>query len=187
MEAPGLWARRGMVTARYTHVTIQADDLEESVRFYESAFGMERLPTPDFEEPIQWLRCGDLQLHLIETHADPPSINHHGLHVDDFEGVYRALGAEGGAEFEALPHVDADFVDGAPPVYVLPTGEVQLYVRDPAGNLVEVNAPDVDEIDGSVVTNLVERTDVAPPDPGSPPPVLYGRDLRSEIGVGPGR
>lgn len=171
-----------MVTARYTHVTVQADDLEASVRFYESVFGMERLPTPDFEEPIQWLRCGDLQLHLVERDAEAPSLNHHALHVDDFEAVYLAVEEDDGAEFVALPHVDAGFVDGAPPVYVLPTGEVQLYVRDPAGNLLEVNAPDVDEIDPTVVTNLVARADVAPPESGSPPPVLYGEELLSSLG-----
>lgn len=81
--------------------------------------------------------------------------------------------------------MDAGFVDSAPPVYVLPTGEVRLYVRDPAGNLVEVNAPDADGIDESVVTTLVARGDVEPPDPGSPPPVLYGGDLLAQMGNGP--
>ena len=173
-----------MVSPRYTHVTIQADDLAASVDFYASVFGMDRLPTPAFDEPIQWLRCGDLQLHLIETDAGPPAINHHGLHVDDFEAVYRALDAFDGAEFEALPHAGAGFEDGAPPVYVLPTGAVQLYVRDPAGNLVEVNAPDATALDESVVTNLVERADVAPPESGTPEPVLYGDRLLSAIGRG---
>jgi catechol 2,3-dioxygenase-like lactoylglutathione lyase family enzyme len=173
-----------MVSSRYTHVTIQADDLAESVDFYASVFGMERLPTPDFAEPIQWLRCGDLQLHLIETDAGPPPINHHGLHVDDFEAVYRALREHDRAEFEVLAHTGEGVVDGHPPVYVLPTGTVQLYVRDPAGNLVEVNAPEAEALDDSVVTNLVERADVDPPEPGSPAPVLYGDGLLAAIDGG---
>ena len=173
-----------MPTARYTRVTVQADDLAESVRFYESVFGMDRLPTPRFDEPIQWLRCGDLQLHLIETDAGPPAINHHGLHVDDFEGVYRALLERDDAEFEALPHAGGSVVNGHPPVYVLPTGTVQLYVRDPAGNLVEVNAPDAAALDESVVRNRVEREDVSPPAPGDPAPVLYGDRLLATIDRG---
>ena len=170
-----------MVT-QYTHVSIQADDLAESVRFYETAFGMERLPTPDFEEPIQWLRSGDLQLHIVENDAGPPTFNHHALHVDDFEAVYQALEADDGATFEAIPHIEPGFVDGAPPVYVLPTGEIQLYVRDPAGNMIEVNAPDAAGLDESVVPNVVDRADIAPPDPERPPPVLYGDALLSAIG-----
>ena len=39
-------------------------------------------------------------------------------------------------------------------VYQLPDGAVQLYVRDPAGNLVEINWPDVTTLDRSVVTQV---------------------------------
>jgi hypothetical protein len=45
-------------------------------------------------------------------------------------------------------------------VYYLPTGTVQWYVRDPSGNLIEINYPDVEDIDQSVVQNIVERGDV---------------------------
>ena len=173
-----------MVTARYTHVTVQADDLGESVDFYESVFGLRRLPTPAFEEPIQWLGCGDLQLHVVETDADAPALNHHALHVDDFEAVYRALDDHPATAFEALPHAGGAFVDGAPPVYALPSGELQLYVRDPAGNLVEVNAPDAGAIDGSVVPNVVERADVESPGADEPTPRLYGDTLLAAIGRG---
>ena len=51
------------------HVSISATDLEESTRFYEEVFGMERIPTPIFETPVQWLRVGDLQLHLFLDEA----------------------------------------------------------------------------------------------------------------------
>ena len=47
------------------HVSIAARDLEESTRFYVEVFGMEPIATPIFETPVQWLRCGDLQLHLF--------------------------------------------------------------------------------------------------------------------------
>lgn len=170
-----------MSSVRYTHVSIQADDLAESVAFYESAFGMEQIATPRFEEPIQWLQCGEIQLHLVENDAEAPTFNHAALHVDDFEGTYRAVMDHDGAGFFALPVVDAGFVDGHPPVYVLPNGEVQLYVRDPAGNLIEVDAPSADDVDESVVKNMVDRADVAPPGPDEPPAGIYGEGLLAAI------
>jgi len=165
-----------VVEPRYTHVSIVAADLEASVAFYESVFGMERIPTPAFEERIQWLACGDSQLHVVESDADPPAFNHCAIHVDDFETVFRALREHGDAEIEALPGVGPGFVDGEPPVYVLPSGAVQLYVRDPGGNRVEVNAPDVDALDGAVVRNLIERTDIEWPDAGESAAPIYTDD-----------
>lgn len=151
-----------MVESRYTHVSVQADDLERAAAFYESVFGLERLRTPDFEEPAQWFRCGDLQLHLVENDAEAPAFNHLALHVSDFEAVYRAVSDHDDAAFMALPHVEAGFVDGEPPVYVLPSGAAQLYVRDPEGNLIEVNAPDAAALDRTVVPNVVDRPDIPP-------------------------
>ena len=34
------------------HVSISAHDLEESTRFYETLFGMERIATPIFDTPV---------------------------------------------------------------------------------------------------------------------------------------
>jgi len=169
-----------MVT-RYTHVSIQADDLEESVEFYETAFDMERIPTPNFREPLQWLRCGEIQLHIVENDAEAPTFNHHAVHVDDFEATYRAVMDHETAEGVTIPPVDAGFVDGHPPVYVLPNGEVQLYITDPAGNMVEVDHPNADEIDESVVKNMVERADVTPPGPDEPWSGIYQASLVEQI------
>ena len=162
-----------VVEPRYTHVSIVASDLEASVAFYESVFGMERIPTPAFEGRIQWLACGDSQLHVIETDADPPAVTHCAIHVDDFESVFESIRGRDDAEIEALPGVGPGYVDGEPPVYVLPSGAVQLYVRDPGGNRVEVNAPDADALDETVVRNLIERTDIEWPDPSESAAPLY--------------
>ena len=161
-----------MVESRYTHVSIVADDLEESVDFYESVFGMKRIPTPAFDERIQWLQCGEFQLHLVERDDDSPAFNHHALHVDDFETVYQSIRDHDRAEAEALPQIEAS-ADPDPPVYVLPSGAVQWYVRDPAGNLVEINAPDADALDESLVRNLVKRTDIEWPEAGEEPAPIY--------------
>src|SRR5262249_58148151 len=83
-----LWTYRGPGKRRATrratalnHVSFSAVDLEESVRFYESVLGLERIPTPTFEMPVQWLRIGSLQLHIFaaDPGAEPPQRHHLGL------------------------------------------------------------------------------------------------------------
>jgi catechol 2,3-dioxygenase-like lactoylglutathione lyase family enzyme len=141
-----------MVTSRFTHTSILADDLDESVAFYEDVFGMERVPSPRFSVPVEWLRCGDLTLHLFDRDIEAADYYHIGLHVDDFESVYReAIDRDIVSNFD--PETDE------PVVYELPDGAVQFYIEDPTGNLVEVNYPDVAELDRSVVTNVVKRSD----------------------------
>jgi YD repeat-containing protein len=126
------------------HVSIAADDLEESGRFYEELFGMERLPTPNFDPPVLWLRLGEQQLHLFERDTDAPRYHHLALNVDDFERVYLRA-KEGGL-------LDGETFGGA--VREHPAGWVQMYIRDPAGNLVEIDWPDASTLDRSVVTGI---------------------------------
>jgi lactoylglutathione lyase len=142
-----------------THVSVHAYDLKESARFYKELFGMEEIPAPDFPFPVRWLRAGDLQLHLFKSEDPAPRTHHFGVDVDDFEAVYKRVGELG---------VGADSGYHSK-VYQLPDGAVQLYVRDPAGNMVEINWPDVATLDRSVVT-LVEKV------AGRPDARLYLRD-----------
>ena len=44
----------------------------------------------------------------------------------------------------------------------LPDGAVQMYLRDPAGNLVEVNWPDLTTLDRSVFEDVVRVADMEP-------------------------
>ena len=57
----------------FTHVSVSATDLEESVRFYTDFFGMEEVPSPEFSGPVRWLRVGDLQLHLFLDEDPAPA------------------------------------------------------------------------------------------------------------------
>lgn len=144
----------------FTHVSVHAYDLEESVRFYEEIFDMEEIPAPNFPFPVRWFRVGDLQLHLFQSDAPAPSGHHFGLDVDDFEAIYeraRRLGI-------------VDTSDYFSKVYELPDGAVQLYLRDPAGNMVEVNWPDVTTLDRSVVGEI-QKVEARP----SEEPRLYLR------------
>jgi len=51
----------------FTHVSVHAYNLDESVRFYTELFEMKEIPAPDFPSPVRWLRVGDLQLHLFKS------------------------------------------------------------------------------------------------------------------------
>jgi catechol 2,3-dioxygenase-like lactoylglutathione lyase family enzyme len=134
-----------MRAIRFNHVSIHAVDLEESTRFYEEVFGMERIATYNFAFPVQYLRLGDQQLHLFTREdAEAPTYHHIAIDVDDFEAAY-----EKAQELEIQ-----DRGVFSTHVYELPDGSVQLYIRDPSGNLVEVNWPDVNTLDRSRIPKL---------------------------------
>jgi catechol 2,3-dioxygenase-like lactoylglutathione lyase family enzyme len=134
---------------RLNHVSVQALDLEESVRFYTEVLGLERLPSPDFAEPVEWLALGDTQIHLFVTQEAAPRLHHFGLDVDDFEAAFR-MAKDAGIR---------DETGFSPDVRELPDGSVQMYLRDPAGNLVEIDWPDVTTLDPDVVTPIRKITD----------------------------
>jgi len=121
--------REPVTRAHINHVSIVARDLQHSVQFYIEIFGAETIDTPNFGFPVQWLRVGDLQLHLFERPGAAPAYHHFALGVDDFEAVFRATRTRGLHDVETMgSHLNE-----------LPSGQVQLYIRDPGGNLVEVN------------------------------------------------
>jgi lactoylglutathione lyase len=148
--------------AALNHVGVIVDDLEESIRFYEEMFGLERLPAPAFNVPVAWLRAGDLQVHLTERPG--PHSGHFALSVDDLGAVYR----------RAAENASLWLDDQGHGVFVLPSGEVQMYVHDPSGNVVEVNHHDAgrwrDEIPG-----MVAHADLMPQSPGAAAATLYLR------------
>jgi lactoylglutathione lyase len=138
---------------RFNHVSVSARDLDESARFYAELFAMERIPTPNFPgASVLWLRFGDQQLHLFLDEDPSPPRHHFALDVDDFEGTYRRAR-------------ERDVLDGdtfGADVRELVDGSVQMYLRDPAGNLVEVNWPDVETLDRSAFENLQRLEDQRP-------------------------
>lgn len=42
-----------MKTRGFTHVSVHAHDLDQSVRFYQTLFGMEEVPAPEFPFPVR--------------------------------------------------------------------------------------------------------------------------------------
>jgi lactoylglutathione lyase len=152
----------------FTHVSIHARDLEESVRFYTDVFGMRRIPSPDFPDmEVEWLEAGEVQLHVFKRDVAAPDFHHVGFDVDDFEAAYRAA-----CEREL-------FDGGEPHVRELNDGALQMYLRDPAGNLVEVNWPDASTIDRSVVTTIRPLSDERPQSEEALQASLYSASQRA--------
>jgi catechol 2,3-dioxygenase-like lactoylglutathione lyase family enzyme len=151
----------GVRVTGINHVSIAARDLEESTRFYVEVFGMEPIATPIFATPVQWLRCGSLQLHLfLDEAGEAPARHHIGLTVDDFGAAYDAVASWTSSEW------GNDLVE-------LPSGQVQLYFRDPAGNLIELNWPDASTLDRSKYPQLRRLVEVMPQSEESMRAVLY--------------
>lgn len=135
-----------MSASSINHVSVSADNLDESIAFYEQVLGMERVPTPNFAFPVQWMRIGGQQLHLfVRENVEPPAFHHVGLNVDDFEALFWRARKEGLNDESA-------FFSG---MYQLPDGAVQMYLRDPAGNLVEIDWPDSTTLDARIQAELV--------------------------------
>src|SRR3954452_3409761 len=129
------------MSTRIHHVSVNARDLETSVDFYVDLLGAERIATPNFGLPVQWLGLGSeepqrTQLHLFQRDLMPNRQHHFGVTVDDLEPVYRAAERRGAFDDEAFKNRLVE----------LPGDVVQLYVRDPAGNLMEVDQHGADRL-----------------------------------------
>jgi len=109
------------------HVSLNVRDVEEAVGFYAEVLGMAPLERPDLGFPGAWLACGAQQLHLmrVEGHQAPEG-QHVAFAVEDLDAALEVLAAAG---------VRAS---GARPV---PGGGRHAFLRDPSGNLLELQQP----------------------------------------------
>jgi catechol 2,3-dioxygenase-like lactoylglutathione lyase family enzyme len=135
---------------RINHVSIPCRDLDESERFYREVLGFERLPSFDFRYPVRYLAVGEQQLHLMQLPEEQPLPSQHfALDVDDFEAAFVRLCEAGALDRRA----------NGTSIWELPDGSVQLYARDPAGNLLELDWPDASTLDRDVVGEIPRRAD----------------------------
>jgi len=115
-------------TAGLHHVALNVRDLDVALGFYVGALGLRPLPRPELAVPGAWLQAGPSQVHLVVvTEPRPDRGQHFALAVADLEAVIADLEARGVAVTRLDP------VAGA--------GR-QAFVRDPFGNLIELNEPD---------------------------------------------
>jgi catechol 2,3-dioxygenase-like lactoylglutathione lyase family enzyme len=108
------------------HVSINVDGLDEALAFYVDQLGLKvRSDRPDFSVGGAWLDAGGQQVHLIE--GQPPT--NHGQH---FALAYADLRSAVSELREQGREVSEPAVIGT---------SLQSFIRDPAGNLVELHQP----------------------------------------------
>ena len=143
------------MSLRINHVSVNARDLQRSTAFYVELFGAEPIATPNFGLPVQWLALGSTQLHLFEKPLQPTSHHHFAITVDDLEPVYDFAQARDAFDHGAFGHH----------LFRLPGDVAQLYVRDPSGNLLEIDAPGADALPERIRAEARIFEDVHPQSP----------------------
>jgi catechol 2,3-dioxygenase-like lactoylglutathione lyase family enzyme len=117
-----------MELAGVHHVAICVDDVDAAISFYTDVLGCRvREDRPDFGFPGAWLDAGSQQIHLMQFAEAPKPLGHYALRIDDADAWASHL------EAKAIEHQLSPHVVGA--------GR-QVFLRDPAGNQVELNQPD---------------------------------------------
>ena len=142
------------MSTRINHVSVNALNLRQSVDFYVELLAAEPIPTPNFGVPVQWLALGRTQLHLYEKDLQPTSLHHFAVTVDDLEPPYRVG--------ERLNAFDRQAFGNH--LVELPGNVIQLYLRDPASNLVEIDQYDVDRLPDDLRAALRGIWDINPQD-----------------------
>jgi len=111
------------------HVALLSSDLEASKQFYEGVLRLKQKPRPSLAFPGVWYELGDVELHLIVTAEQLLSANerpnrdfHLALAVEDYESIKKQL------EDTGVPFKERS------------AGVAQIFVRDPDGNLIELQS-----------------------------------------------
>ena len=119
------------------HVSITVTDLGRAKRFYAGVQGLEEIARPAFDFPGAWYRLGDRQLHLIVHPALTPRgtgeidsrDGHFAIRVRSHRATRAHLEAAG-VRFEDRPRNRTPWP--------------QIYLSDPDGNVIELNADRLD-------------------------------------------
>jgi catechol 2,3-dioxygenase-like lactoylglutathione lyase family enzyme len=140
------------MSARINHVSVNAQNLDESVDFYVELLGAEPIPTPNFGLPVQWLALGRTQLHLFERDSQAGTHHHFGITVEDLEPVYRAAERRGVFDRDSFSNHLVE----------LPGDVIQMYLRDPSGNLIEIDHQGADRLPADIRAQVVPLAEVHP-------------------------
>ena len=119
------------------HVGIAVTDLVRSRYFYTAVLCLEEIPRPDFDFDGAWFRVGDQQIHLIvQRRTEMPwedgirtRGDHIALRVRSYRSTLEHLRSLG-VPFEARPHNKTPWP--------------QIYLADPDGHTIELNAERLD-------------------------------------------
>jgi len=120
-----------MELLKLLHTGLLITDLERSKWFYGGILGLKEKARPDFDFPGAWYDLGECELHLIGTKEPLPPASarpsrdfHVSFLIDDYEGTKLAL-----------KHAGIQYREGS-------SGLAQIFVRDPDGNLIELQSRD---------------------------------------------
>jgi catechol 2,3-dioxygenase-like lactoylglutathione lyase family enzyme len=129
------------IIAEINHVTLIVDNLEKAAEFYEKEMGLEPIPAFQFDYPVMFYKITDTQqLHLSEWEDKESFRGHVCFKVNNWSKVFHRCKELG-------------IIDITPwgKVRKLTDGAMQMFVRDPSGNLVELSSmPDSEEIDPAI-------------------------------------
>jgi len=127
---------KGENTRWLHHISLPVRDLKQSMAFYQNIIGLELAPRLQFPFPGAWFQIAeDQQVHLVVNREGAfrvgrtiePRDTHFAIRVGDWrEAVARLL--RNRQPFVIDPYQ---------------LGYLQLYVADPDGHIVELNAPDI--------------------------------------------
>ncbi|PLK46020.1 VOC family protein [Emticicia sp. TH156] len=122
---------------KINHVTVIVDNLEKACEFYENELGLEPLPAFLFDYPAAFFKFNEeQQLHISEWEDAVSFRAHICVQVDDFNTIFFRMKELG-------------IIDITPwgKVRKLPDGAMQMFVRDPSGNLVEISSAPGSDVD----------------------------------------
>jgi lactoylglutathione lyase len=129
------------------HVNVNVDDLDVAVAFYRDVIGLPLDDTPDQGFRSQFFRIGPgQQIHMNEIADSHQFRGHFCIVAPDFVAVFRRAKQAGAIDCQPWGRVRR-----------LPSGAMQMFLRDPAGNLVEIGSARDADIDAALFTDeLVE-------------------------------
>lgn len=127
IKTGGLIYLARMRIKKMLHAALLVTDLEKARAFYGGLLGLREKTRHSFNYSGAWYDLGDVELHLMVTDAKLPIAEerpqrdfHVAFEIEDFEETRRAIIGSGLAYREGR------------------SGLAQLFVRDPDGNLIEL-------------------------------------------------
>lgn len=129
------------------HATLIVQDLDLARAFYEQELGLEPLPTFNLDFPAQFYRVNERQqLHVTEWPDQASFRGHICFQVADFNAVFNRMRELGVIDITPWGKVRR-----------LPDGAMQMFVRDPSGNLLEISCAPGTAVDDTIFgDSLVE-------------------------------
>jgi catechol 2,3-dioxygenase-like lactoylglutathione lyase family enzyme len=125
---------------KINHVALVVSNLEEACKFYEEELGLEAIPAFLFDYPTAFFKFNEeQQLHLTEWEDSYSFRGHICVQVDDINTIFFRMKELGVIDIRPWGKVRQ-----------LPDGAIQMFVRDPSGNLVELSSDPKAKIDAKI-------------------------------------